>query len=212
MSSSQRDSHFKGGIQKGTSATSSASTSTEKVLKSSVQKVKNSLPGVIWKPEIKGPQLEKFFGIEGANLSGIRPDGGVWVNQPDGQILCAAEAKKQGVKGNAIERWYKNFTVLNSLGAYVYLTICIGDGFFDNNSAQKIMEMALASERDERHRLRTDSIWNMPEGRVWLYRFRTPAAAAHSDLPSVIVQAIKKSKESHDRKNDTALHVGWWEE
>lgn len=57
------------------------------------------------------------------------PDGGIWLDDQK-KVVAAFEAKHQGDKGNAIERWCKNSTVLMSQRGekFRYVTFMSGIG------------------------------------------------------------------------------------
>ena len=95
---------FKGGIRPGTTASSPAS---EK-LDSQIRRISKI---VYAKLKLKYPALERLHKMPKRMLfEGIgacAPDGGVWTYE--GKLLSAFEAKHQGLGGNAIERWFKNY-------------------------------------------------------------------------------------------------------
>lgn len=185
---SQRTNNFKGGIQAGTTASNMMSRSLDSRLLESAHLLNRTQPGITatWCKSLDAVDLSNRLGVPESHVVGVAPDGGIWF-KPDGkrQLVLAAEAKKQGAKGNAIERWYKNWATLSHLKIGVYLTVCTGEGFFGNNSAQRIMETALALEADGPERIRDNTIWNHPGGRLWLYRYReVPDASTLRDLLS----------------------------
>jgi hypothetical protein len=120
----------------------------------------------------------------------MAPDGGMWsVRNSDGKPLVIAEAKRQGPMGNAIERWYKNQAIAKRLNVPLYVTFCSGDGFFDGNSAQRTMELAVCLDGGGRERIENESVWNSPVGNLWMYRYRTTGEAA--DIESVLQEALE---------------------
>ena len=115
---------FRGGIQKGTMAWDSVSLALDKQV-SRVAKELASDPKVI----AAGYTLQKKIKKEQipGNIGACAPDGGVWFKK--GIAVAAFEAKKQGKKGNAIERWYKNAFILRTLNPSVnYVTFTCGAG------------------------------------------------------------------------------------
>lgn len=182
--SSQRDAGYNGGIQPGTSATTEASSTHERALRAAVKSTP-AHPGLVWRPGYSGEEISTILGLQDLVLQGVQPDGGVWADVETGLPVLAAEAKKQGEKGNAIERWYKNWDVLSVLGVRRYVTFCVGDGFFDQNSAQKALQTAVALH-DARP---VPEVWNTPSGKLWMYRYRTPEEAA-ADMPAVLSSAL----------------------
>lgn len=90
----------------------------------------------------KYPSLtfEKRFRSE-IHQAGCEPDGGLFFYK--GKLIVAAEAKHQGRKGNAIERWYKNAFVLRQLSASVtYITYATGEGAQENEVICKTLSPA----------------------------------------------------------------------
>jgi hypothetical protein len=189
--SSQRQPGFKGGVHIGTTASSSESLDTEQLLRSAIEQVSCAGSGTTWVTGLSGTHIKQALGIENADfqIAGAYPDGGIYFNESNGKLLVASEAKRQGALGNAIERWYKNFFIAKALGVRVYVTICVGDGFFDDNSAQRILQLAVAADTDNRYRC-VEDIWNVPEGSIWLYRFRTAEDLAVFDIPALLRGAV----------------------
>lgn len=69
--------------------------------------------------------------ISGECNVGCKPDGGVIVKDHGAAsetLLCAFEAKTQGAKGNAIERWWENFIILERLNCTRYVLFGSGAG------------------------------------------------------------------------------------
>lgn len=61
------------------------------------------------------------------------PDGGMWYF--NNKLICVFEAKNQQNKGNAIERWYKNYFVCKKENENVsYVTFCSGEGAYDDGT------------------------------------------------------------------------------
>lgn len=181
---SQRTDGYNGGVQAGTSATSAESASHERALRAAV--ARSSCPAnLVWIPGYSGEDLAALLGADDVKLQGIQPDGGIWIDPETRLPVVAAEAKKQGAQGNAIERWHKNWDVLKRLGVRVYVTFCVGDGFFNDNSAERTIQTAVTLD-DPRQ---ADKIWNVPAPRLWMYRYRTHAQAA-LDMDKVLAAAL----------------------
>lgn len=176
---SQHQPGFRGGLTPGTLAVTGSSRALESQLRCAAPTVQPAAAerGLVWTPGFSAAELAERFSLPSSvAVAGVYPDGAIFCDDT-GAPRCASEAKRQGETGNAIERWFKNATVLRSLGVDAYLTVCTGAGFFDANSSQRILELAVAADRDERPRLAAATVWNHPHGRLWLYRFATPAAA-----------------------------------
>lgn len=129
---SQRDKNFKGGIQKGTVATDAVA----KELDEQCKKIAESI-------EIKGLRMQtrlKKSQIPGG-LAGCEPDGGAWFLGD--KLVAVFEGKKQGEKGNAIERWFKNNYIARSINSDVcYITFCVGAGAAENKVLMKTLSIA----------------------------------------------------------------------
>lgn len=190
---SQRLPGFNGGIQSGTSATGSESSDTEKLLRKAASQL-NVGAETTWVPGLSAATIAERLGLAGSEseLSGVYPDGGIWLLKDSGDVLVAAEAKRQGPAGNAIERWFKNYSVLRALGVRVFVTVCTGGGFFDGNSAQRTLQLAIAMEESDRSRLSDPAdVWNKQDGTLWMYRFRTASEAEAFDLPALLKAALE---------------------
>ena len=83
--------------------------------------------------------------------AGVQPDGGLW--EREGKIVAAFEAKYQGDKGNAIERWYKNQYVMRMLvnTDTTYITFITG-ATGERDPMRKIL---LAAHTDDRGKVMT---------------------------------------------------------
>lgn len=127
-----------GGIQKGTSATSVESAQLDADMRIAAKQAMDILA-----PDY--PRLTWARDIKRANdyCVGMCPDGGCWYY--DGKLIMVAEAKYQGPKGNAAERWYKNYFMAFRRNPEVsYLTFVSGAGSAEKVSARKIFTTCLA--------------------------------------------------------------------
>lgn len=76
---------------------------------------------------------------------GCEPDGGLWFK--DGYLEAAFEAKHQGPSGNAIERWYKNYWLIQNLYPQAkFITFCTGQGVAKRNGIWANFNMVLQIE------------------------------------------------------------------
>lgn len=77
---------------------------------------------------------QRLSGLLDSDLKvvGYRPDGGIFsLVSPSGVLVpyLTSEAKHQGLLGNAIERWHKNYSVTKLLGVdMAMITFCTGEG------------------------------------------------------------------------------------
>jgi hypothetical protein len=189
---SQRTGGYRGGIKPGTPATSPTSATLETVLRQAVTIAREAFPHLHWRPGYTATELADLLGVPAPALAGLRPDGGIFTDPATGTPVLAAEAKKQGPAGNAIERWYKNHALLAALGTPITLTFCLGEGFFDANPAQRILQTALALDPGDRARLASGRVWNFPAGRTRLYRYRSLSHAT-ADIPTVLTAALHEA-------------------
>ena len=117
---SQRDENFKGGIQRGTVATDTVAKKLDKQCKTLKESI--SIEGLTMQKKIYQDQIPGGVGA-------CEPDGGAWFK--DGKLVAVFEGKKQGKKGNAIERWFKNNYICRKINPDVsYVTFCTGEGAY----------------------------------------------------------------------------------
>jgi len=112
-----------GGIQPGTVATDKYAKKLDKQLKNTAQELKSYYADndrVVHQKKLLKDQIP---GGKGA----CEPDGGVWF--VDGRLVAVFEAKKQNLRGNAIERWFKNNTIVRAINSNAsYVTFASGSG------------------------------------------------------------------------------------
>jgi hypothetical protein len=125
-----------GGIQKGTIAMDKNARKLDKQVrvqsKLVFEELKKEYPELVRLPKL----LKKHFVYDGA----CQPDGGVFFFED--KLIAAFEAKKQGPRGNAIERWFKNWFHINRLSAgdsCPLLTFATGEGTLPNNPIYKTL-------------------------------------------------------------------------
>lgn len=143
---SQRESTFKGGIQKGMIALDESSKTLDSQLKNLRKEIYEELKskGYSYKENIKRTELKKY-GIE----IGFYPDGGIWYNND--KPIAIFEAKKQGRQGNAIERWCKNNNIAKFLfGDIRYITFGIREGFENGSYAARFANSFLKMENKDK--------------------------------------------------------------
>lgn len=76
---------------------------------------------------------------------GCQPDGGFFDN--NGKMIAAFEAKTQGNKGNAIERWWKNYCIIKHFHPECkYITLAAGDGCIKDGPIYANFALALHLE------------------------------------------------------------------
>ena len=166
---SQRQDGFRGGIQQGTSATTSESASLDKGPRDYVDAHDF---GDAWRSTLDSDALKEAFGSKlKSPIAGFQPDGGIFLSK-EGKPEVVFESKHQGERGNALERWYKNFAIAKRLGCKRYVTFCSGDGFFDNNSGVRQIGDIVAIEDPLR-----EDLWEDNNSALVFYRFRTSQEA-----------------------------------
>jgi hypothetical protein len=115
-----------GGIQPGTVATDAAARKLDgqcKKLKNSLyQELKQIYPDLVVQKKLTKDQIPGGIGA-------CEPDGGAWFYL--GVLIAIFEGKKQGDRGNAIERWFKNNFICRLINQNVsYVTFCTGAGAY----------------------------------------------------------------------------------
>jgi len=196
---SQRTDGFNAGIKAGSTASTAQSIKLESIVRKSVlTSIQDA--GLMGEVEwISGYSRQVVGEKLGTHLDvvGCYPDGGIFIRKGSLEPILVVEAKKQGPAGNAIERWYKNHALINRLGSPVYLTFCSGEGFFDGNTAERTLNLAMALSGSS-----SISEWNTEQStRDWFYRFRT-AEEAEMVIPNVITSALKKSNKSTTKEKN----------
>lgn len=181
---SQRKKGFNGGIQLGGTATSLNSKMLEKVVRDYIKELDNTHHVASFNES----KLQEIFGTD-LRLAGFNPDGGIFVDS-EGNPVVAIECKHQGKDGNAIERWAKNYMILDQLGVKRYLTFCTGVGFFDGNSAERIVRSMSYSSAYEQGVKQDADIWNTGKGKAQFYRYSS-LTEAQVEIPQVIDAAIR---------------------
>ena len=132
---SQRENSFKGGIQAGTVATDRHAKYLDRGLKYIAEELADELKeqGFTMRKKLDRKEVADMFGIE----VGCEPDGGLWYK--DGKLVAVFEGKKQGEKGNAIERWFKNHWIVSLINPAVkYVTLGSREGFAEGNYCYRI--------------------------------------------------------------------------
>ena len=135
MSDSQRTNGFRGGIQSGTVACDEMARSLDASCKSLQNILKEE-----YKDHITVQRKLYSDQIPGG-LAGCEPDGGAWFI--DNKLVAIFEGKKQGVRGNAIERWYKNNFICRKINPSVcYITFAVGEGAQEGEVIHKTLSPA----------------------------------------------------------------------
>lgn len=129
---------FKGGIQKGTTAFDEQSKAMDDNAKSAMLHVANILsstyPELIVQSKLDQSQIP-------GGIGSCAPDGGVWFYK--GELIACFESKKQGDKGNAIERWFKNNFIVRAINPMAtYVTFASGAGVIAGNPIHRILHIA----------------------------------------------------------------------
>jgi DNA adenine methylase len=127
---------FRGGIQKGMVAKDEEATLIEDNLRFASEYLsrKYASRGLIRKKKLSPDEIPGGIGA-------CEPDGGLWYY--NGRLVAAFESKKQDVRGNAIERWFKNNYICVSINLNVnYVTFCSGDGSRKGEVVEKTLNVA----------------------------------------------------------------------
>jgi len=158
---SQRIDGFRGGIQSGTVATDIAAKALDEACKvsSTLLAEEMSSNGYVCIRKMNKKLLNPL------NVYiGCAPDGGAWFR--DGKLVAVFEAKKQGIGGNAIERWVKNYEVCKRFNPDVkYVTFGSGAGFEEGNYCWRFAKSYIDSNRKFNELYSTGTSWFInPEG------------------------------------------------
>lgn len=182
---SQRQNGFNSGVHDGESASSVDSTGLEKITRGALEALRSKfVAGVTWRKGIAGDELKTMLGSRlAANIAGMSPDGGMFFK--NGQLLMVIECKKQGPKGNAIERWFKNWLMADALSCKRYVTLCMRDGFY-GGSAEGILGAAMAVVEPS-----AEDMWSQTSGRLGFYRF-TDLDDAEKRIPSILTRELTR--------------------
>ena len=130
--------NFRGGIQAGTTAFDEQSKAMDDNAKAAMIRVydalKASYPELIVQAKLDQSQIP-------GGIGSCAPDGGVWFYK--GVLIAAFESKKQGDKGNAIERWFKNNFIIRAINpTATYVTFASGAGVVAGNPIHRILHIA----------------------------------------------------------------------
>ena len=125
---------FNGGIQKGTTAFDEAS----KKLDADAKDIRNELEFAFDElTMVRVINKKQKFELVGDDCFSFAPDGGAWFK--DGKLVAAFECKKQGVHGNACERWWDNAVTAKFINQdVVYVTFCSGAGASEGEVLDKM--------------------------------------------------------------------------
>lgn len=197
------------GIQPGQAAWSSSSQklhrSTEVVTKQVVARWQKKDPRITWAKKLSSEDLIRLSRIEveagGLPLAGVAPDGGVvlYNSRSRGLVpLFTVEAKEQQNAGNAIERWFKNYTALKVVGPKIaYVTFCSGEGATPNGAICKALNHAFVEHAviSREYRLRR---WNKLhyEGPSM---FRRPAGFRGYQIETILDRLMARKVAEADR-------------
>ena len=127
--------NFKGGIQPGTTAFDEQSKAMDDNAKLACEiAFQLQYPGLTFQKKLDQSQIP-------GGIGSCAPDGGVWFY--NGKLIAAFESKKQGSKGNAIERWFKNNFIIKAINpAATYVTFASGEGVVAGNPIHRILHIA----------------------------------------------------------------------
>lgn len=129
---------FKGGIQRGTTAFDEQSKAMDDNAKAAMIRVADALKALY--PGLKVQSKLDQSQIPGG-IGSCAPDGGVWFY--NGELIACFESKKQGDKGNAIERWFKNNFIVRAINpTATYVTFASGEGVIAGNPIHRILHIA----------------------------------------------------------------------
>lgn len=124
-----------GGIQKGTVAWDEQSLKIDNIVSKSIPILKKEFGYFTFQKKLRKDQVPGRFGA-------CCPDGGIWFRNDI--PVVAFEAKKQNNRGNAIERWWKNHSMLRLLNPDIsYVTFATGEGAVYDGVIMKALSHAV---------------------------------------------------------------------
>jgi hypothetical protein len=135
------------GIQKGTTAYDEHSKRLDANLKTISKELAQSKSiqelGYTYERKLNGEMIP-------GGTAACEPDGGCWFL--NGKLVAVIEGKKQNNRGNAIERWFKNYVVVTSINPDAnYITFLTGDGAARDGKMTKLLSMVHV--KDDRYPL-----------------------------------------------------------
>lgn len=152
--------------------------------------------GLEWRKGYSGVELKGLFGssLSGV-IGGLSPDGGIFEDTALNRPVLSFECKFQGPNGNAIERWFKNYAVLQQLSIERYVSFCMGEGFW-TGTAERIMAVAASMVPGRSHIWDDPTVEVDPDQKLFLYRFSSvdDAAARIGPLVESFVQLAIEDK------------------
>ena len=177
------------GIQPGTTAGSVESKLIDKQVKTAnkelFEELKNTIPGLTYQAKLRKDQIRGGVGA-------CAPDGGIWLF--NGTPIFASEAKKQGARGNAIERWYKNPFIAKACNKDIlYVTFGTGKGTAVNGPIWNTLHIAVEGEYNT-IREKSNVGYGMDNFSIFLSETDFDYDFVKSTLKEIILKAIDKVK------------------
>jgi len=129
---------FRGGIQPGTTAFDAESLDLDTSVKAIAKQLAQEYTqfSTIWQMN----HAQKMAWV-GDDCFGFAPDGGAWFYRDE--LVAVFEAKKQGLAGNAQERWWDNACTAKYINDDVrYHTFCRGPGCAVNGPLERLNRKA----------------------------------------------------------------------
>ena len=137
-------------------ATSESSKALDKMVRYISRELKNDYNGISYQRKLTKNDFAKFFGYV-PNTKGCEQDGGIWFR--DGLPVLVIEAKYQGNRGNAEERWNKNAQWISHINPKcIYYTLASGTGCRKTFVDSQMMSYITLNNRNL-----LDSRWSLQE-------------------------------------------------
>ena len=131
-----------GGIQPGMVATDAQALALDRAGKNAVEIILNRLASQF--PTLRHQRKLTQEQIPGG-IGACEPDAGCWFDGD--KLIAVGECKKQGERGNAIERWFKNHFIVRSINPQAtYVTFASGEGVIAGNPIHKCLHVAHSGE------------------------------------------------------------------
>lgn len=170
------------GIQPGQVATDAAARTNDSLVNASARKLMAELgvEGLTFQTKLSQSQIASGVGS-------CQPDGGIFLY--NGVPVAFFESKKQGARGNAIERWYKNERILRRINPDVLSgTFCVGEGVVLNGPIWKVLHEACDGDFNT---VRTKSAPWLTRNSVFLSKDGFDEQFVIDRMREIVMEAIK---------------------
>ena len=126
------------------------------MVKSVGRKLQHDFTGITMQKKLSKNDFANYFGYVPLD-KGCEPDGGIWFY--DGLPVFVVEAKNEGKKGNAHQRWWENANIISHMNPEcIYYTLATGTG-----CRAKWVDMQNMSYKIFNKKSQLDTRWSLKE-------------------------------------------------